>query len=218
MVAMERDATRIAMAKHNAKVYGVAARIDFRCGDCLALLPLLKSEDNGSRKGRGVTGQERRMQATAAAAAAAGDVLFVDPPWGENWNRTRTTLSDLPLLDALIQRVTTAPSTAPATVAGGAATTSATTAVTTAGGTDDVAQLAETPKTNKVKNSPSPRRQFTRLLRPLSKLHGLAKVPPSFDPSTIPGAPRAETWFGHEDGDYRRVKFLLLDLDLAYGL
>jgi hypothetical protein len=36
-----------------------------------------------------------------------------------------------------------------------------------------------------------------------------AKVPPSFDPSTVPGAvPSA--WFGTEEGDRRRVKFLLL--------
>lgn len=39
----------------------------------------------------------------------------------------------------------------------------------------------------------------------------LAKVPPSFDTSTIPGA-TAEAWFGHAPGDHRRVKFVLLSV------
>ena len=208
MVAMERDATRITMAKHNAKVYGVAARIDFRCGDCLALLPHLKGEVNGSWKGRGASGQERGQD---AAAAAMGDVLFVDPPWGEDWNRTRTTLSDLPLLDALIQRVT-ATSSAVAAADGGATTTDAATVEGSSaddgnGDTALVSNLEAKKEKNPLSSSPQP--QFKRLL---------AKVPPSFDPSTISGAPRAEAWFGHEEGDYRRVKFLLLDLDLAREL
>lgn len=37
------------------------------------------------------------------------------------------------------------------------------------------------------------------------------KVPPSFDPATVPGA-RAEAMFGRAAGDYRRVKFVLLTL------
>ena len=41
----------------------------------------------------------------------------------------------------------------------------------------------------------------------------LAKVPPSFDPSTTPGA-TPEAWFGHETGDSHRVKFLVLDFQI----
>jgi hypothetical protein len=36
-----------------------------------------------------------------------------------------------------------------------------------------------------------------------------AKVPPAFDPARVPGA-IAEPWFGAAEGDYRRVKFVLL--------
>ena len=176
VVAIERDATRLAMAKHNAKVYGVASRIDFRCGDCLALLPHLT---------RGQEGDEK---------AAAIDVLFVDPPWGEHWNRTRTTLSDLPLLDKLVQRLTT--------------TTSTCADVAVAGGSIDYKALGDSSeeKANAKKKTESPR--FKRLL---------AKVPPSFDPSTIPGS-QVEAMFGHQEGDYHRVKFLLLGVDLVRDL
>jgi trimethylguanosine synthase len=38
-----------------------------------------------------------------------------------------------------------------------------------------------------------------------------AKVPPSFDPASIPGA-RARAVFGVGAGDARRIKFLLLEL------
>ena len=41
----------------------------------------------------------------------------------------------------------------------------------------------------------------------------LAKVPPSFATAAVPGA-AAEAYFGHESGDARRVKFVLLDLVL----
>jgi predicted RNA methylase len=138
VVAVELDDARLGLARHNAAVYGVRHKIDFRCGDCLALVPRLGSHD----------------------------VLFVDPPWGEAWNRTRTTLSDLPLLEGLL---------------------------------DCVRPTSEAPP----EGTP-----FKRLL---------AKVPPSFDPATVPSA-KAEAWFGHETGDRHRVKFILLDIDLAHEL
>lgn len=40
-------------------------------------------------------------------------------------------------------------------------------------------------------------------------LRWVAKVPPSFDPSTVPGA-TAEAWFGAAEGDRQRVKFVVL--------
>jgi RNA cap guanine-N2 methyltransferase len=73
VTAIERDATRLRMAQHNARVYGVADRIDWREGDALELVPGL-----------------------------SGDVLFVDPPWGTEWDRAGTTLAQLPLLAALL--------------------------------------------------------------------------------------------------------------------
>jgi len=53
VIAIELDPIRLAMARHNAQVYGVADRIDFICGDYLKLIPKLKA-----------------------------DVVFLAPPWG----------------------------------------------------------------------------------------------------------------------------------------
>jgi hypothetical protein len=91
---------------------------------------------------RVVVGDARVLLPTLEA-----DVVFVDPPWGADWNRTRTDLDDLPLLGELaLDRFSTA----------------------------------------------------------------IVKVPPSFDPSALPGfAPRAV--FGEAPGDRQRVKFVLLE-------
>ncbi len=71
--AIEQDAARLAMARHNAERYGVAERITFLHGDALALVPQLDAE-----------------------------LLFVDPPWGQAYDHIRTTLSELPLLAQLL--------------------------------------------------------------------------------------------------------------------
>jgi SAM-dependent methyltransferase len=128
VLAVDLCRARVDLARRNAAIYGVGDKIHFAHGDA------------------------RRLPRDRRA-----DVLFVDPPWGTDWNRERTKLDDLPLLR-------------------------------------DMIHLA-------------PKRNFKRLL---------AKVPPSFDPSTTPGA-APEAIFGHETGDYRRVKFVLLDFDLAKG-
>lgn len=73
VVAIERDARRLTDARHNAKLYGVESRIEFRLGAAEELLPHLD-----------------------------GDLLFVDPPWGPEWSRSRTSLSALPGLPALL--------------------------------------------------------------------------------------------------------------------
>nr|WP_255215929.1 trimethylguanosine synthase [Pseudenhygromyxa sp. WMMC2535] len=69
VVALERDAERLAMARHNAKVYGVAGRVRFVQGDALALAPEHGGPDT---------------------------LLFVDPPWGREGARARRELADLP--------------------------------------------------------------------------------------------------------------------------
>lgn len=66
VVAIEIDESRLAMARHNAKIYGVADRIEFVCGDA------------------------REMVAKRKA-----DLVFIDPPWGEKYNKERVTLADL---------------------------------------------------------------------------------------------------------------------------
>lgn len=72
VIAVERDAARLAMARHNAGVYGVADRVRFVHGD-----------------------------AAEVATSTSWDLLFTDPPWGVDWSRERTTLVDLPGLGAL---------------------------------------------------------------------------------------------------------------------
>jgi hypothetical protein len=95
-------------------------RIRVLVGDALALLPTLDAE-----------------------------AVFVDPPWGVDWDRARTGLDDLPLLASLAPELVRFP-------------------------------LA------------------------------IAKVPPSFDPTALPGfGPRAV--FGEAPGDRQRVKLVLLE-------
>lgn len=120
VVAIEINPARLAMARHNAQIYGVADRIEFICGDACTIVP------------------ER-----------AADLLFIDPPWGERYDKARVTLSELPPCQQVL------------------------------------AAAGHIPQC-------------------------WIKVPPSFDPSTLPGY-RAEAFFGVAHGDERRVKFLLLE-------
>lgn len=53
VIAIDIDPTKIALARHNAEVYGVADRIEFIVGDFFAVAPSLKA-----------------------------DVVFLSPPWG----------------------------------------------------------------------------------------------------------------------------------------
>ena len=120
VTALELVPERLAEAKHNARVYGVSKAIRFELGDACELVPRLSAS-----------------------------ILFVDPPWREDYDKRRTSLSDLPLLEAL-------------------------------------------------------------LALPLTGYEELwAKVPPSFEVASVPGAvPSA--FFGESEGDRSRVKFVLL--------
>lgn len=74
--AVERDAGRLADARHNAALYGVADRCRVAQGDAVEAV----------RRGR-------------------ADLLFVDPPWGTEWDRARTGLDALaPLAEVLAAR------------------------------------------------------------------------------------------------------------------
>jgi predicted RNA methylase len=73
VIAVDNSELRLAHAKHNASVYSVDSQIEFVCGDVIEILPSLHA-----------------------------DILFVDPPWGLDYNRKSTSLSDLPLLDSLL--------------------------------------------------------------------------------------------------------------------
>ena len=53
MIAIDIDPNKIELARNNAKVYGVADRIEFIVGDFMSLVPSLQA-----------------------------DVIFLSPPWG----------------------------------------------------------------------------------------------------------------------------------------
>jgi hypothetical protein len=76
VVAIERDAARLEMARHNVAIAGVRDRVELLCGDALELIPGL-----------------------------GADLLFVDPPWGVDWDRTRTDAVSLAPLPALLERI-----------------------------------------------------------------------------------------------------------------
>lgn len=74
VVAIEIDPSRLAMARHNAILYGVAGRIEFISGDARSIIPKHHA-----------------------------DHLFIDPPWGERYHKDRVALSDLPLCEDLLE-------------------------------------------------------------------------------------------------------------------
>lgn len=120
VVAIEIDQERLAMAEHNARVYKVADRIQFICANACDVL----SEHEA-------------------------DLLFIDPPWGGDYNKERVVLGDL-----------------------------------------------------------APAEELLSLAKNVAKKW--LKVPPSFDPATLPGC-RTSALFGCGRGDERRVKFLLVE-------
>src|SRR5262249_13938565 len=75
VIAIEREPRRLAQARHNAALYGVAHRIEFVCGDACELVPTLEAE-----------------------------LLFVDPPWGARYDKQRVSLLHLPLLASLLEQ------------------------------------------------------------------------------------------------------------------
>lgn len=72
---VEPDRDRLEMARHNAGIYGVADRIRF---------------------------VQSRLQDLPEDTHA--DLLFADPPWGADWDRSRTEPEHLPLLPAILDR------------------------------------------------------------------------------------------------------------------
>lgn len=81
--AIEKDATTLACAKHNAEIYGVADRITWFHGDCFEVLGLDESK------------KENAVEALKAIATQYG-VIFASPPWGgsSRLSFTRTKLTN----------------------------------------------------------------------------------------------------------------------------
>jgi predicted RNA methylase len=73
VTAIELDGARIELARHNAQLYGVADRIRFLSGDARELIATLDA-----------------------------DLLFIDPPWGERYDKQRVALADITLLPVLL--------------------------------------------------------------------------------------------------------------------
>jgi trimethylguanosine synthase len=69
VIAIDLDTSRLALAGHNARVYGVADRIELRAGDAAAIVPTFEA-----------------------------DAVVLDPPWGgRDYDRARVGLADLGL-------------------------------------------------------------------------------------------------------------------------
>ncbi|MEE9384754.1 MAG: methyltransferase domain-containing protein [Nannocystaceae bacterium] len=75
VTAIELDADRAAIARHNMLVYGVDDRVEVVQAD-----------------------------AVQYGSQLDADLLFVDPPWGREWNHQRTVLDDFPLLRSLLRQ------------------------------------------------------------------------------------------------------------------
>jgi len=73
VLAVESSEDRLNLARHNAHVFGVQSKIDFLCHDVTEVL-----EDYEY------------------------NILFVDPPWGREYDRKSVRLSDLPLLESIL--------------------------------------------------------------------------------------------------------------------
>lgn len=70
VTAIETDSARLANARHNARIYAVESKIEFVQGPIETMLPRLRA-----------------------------DICFIDPPWGKEWSRTRTTKADFPMIE-----------------------------------------------------------------------------------------------------------------------
>ena len=76
VTAIDVHRGRLDLARHNARTYQVDSQIRFLLGDARTLLSDMDA-----------------------------DLVFVDPPWSTDWNRTLTGLDDLPLLRPLLAAI-----------------------------------------------------------------------------------------------------------------
>jgi trimethylguanosine synthase len=67
VIALDTSPTRLALARHNAQIYGVADRIEFILADYISFAEAYSSHNKTER----VTHSTRKI-----------DVIFLSPPWG----------------------------------------------------------------------------------------------------------------------------------------
>lgn len=77
VTAIELDEARARDARHNARLYGVGAAVTVLAGDATALLSTLEA-----------------------------DLVFIDPPWGRDYDKSGTSLAALPVLERLLPLTT----------------------------------------------------------------------------------------------------------------
>ena len=71
VIALDISPTRLALARHNAEIYGVADRIEFILADFLSFARTLRPDGKGSRTTDYPESATRKI-----------DVVFLSPPWG----------------------------------------------------------------------------------------------------------------------------------------
>ena len=71
VIALDTSATRLALARHNAQIYGVADRIEFILSDYISFAKSYLSLPSLSKPLSGNSHQARKI-----------DVVFLSPPWG----------------------------------------------------------------------------------------------------------------------------------------
>lgn len=79
IIAIERDASTLACAQHNAQVYGVYEAITWILGDSFEVLALLRGIQRGERS---VEGRGDELSALLGDMHPSSTVVFASPPWG----------------------------------------------------------------------------------------------------------------------------------------
>ncbi|KAF8653259.1 hypothetical protein AX16_004055 [Volvariella volvacea WC 439] len=74
VIALDNSPTRLALARHNAQIYGVADRIEFILGDYISF-----AESYIRRASSGKPSSSSSLQDNSARKI---DVIFLSPPWG----------------------------------------------------------------------------------------------------------------------------------------
>lgn len=79
IIAIERDASTLACAQHNAQVYGVYDAITWILGDSFEVLALLRGIQRGERS---VEGGGDELSALLGDMHPSSTAVFASPPWG----------------------------------------------------------------------------------------------------------------------------------------
>lgn len=79
MIAIDNSPTRLALARHNAALYGVVDRIEFVLGDFVSFAETYKRR---SASGTPLHGPADAEAPSSAPGYRPIDVVFLSPPWG----------------------------------------------------------------------------------------------------------------------------------------